>query len=84
MNTISILQPMDQQEICKFKKLYSKHLFRWCSENTNMALRDILKGHFKICELPQHHRCGLTGYEEKEPEFCMEEAMNGIWDFHHR
>lgn len=41
LNTIPILQPKDQQVICKFKKLYSKHLFRWCSENTNMALRDI-------------------------------------------
>ncbi|UYV77666.1 hypothetical protein LAZ67_15001851 [Cordylochernes scorpioides] len=33
-NTTHILQPMDQQVISNFKKLYTKHLFRRCFEVT--------------------------------------------------
>jgi len=29
-NTTSILQPMDQQVISNFKKLYTKHMFQRC------------------------------------------------------
>ncbi|XP_070607669.1 tigger transposable element-derived protein 1-like [Erythrolamprus reginae] len=50
-NTTSILQPMDQQVIANFKKLYMKHLFRRCfdvTENTNLTLREFWKDHFNI------------------------------------
>ncbi|KAM3936799.1 tigger transposable element-derived protein 1-like [Leptodactylus fuscus] len=50
-NTTSILQPMDQQVISNFKKLYTKHLFRRCfdvTENTNLPLREFWKDHFNI------------------------------------
>ncbi|XP_070592841.1 tigger transposable element-derived protein 1-like [Erythrolamprus reginae] len=50
-NTTSILQPMDQQVIANFKKLYTKHLFRRCfdvTENTNLTLREFWKDHFNI------------------------------------
>ncbi|XP_070592105.1 tigger transposable element-derived protein 1-like [Erythrolamprus reginae] len=50
-NMTSILQPMDQQVIANFKKLYTKHLFRRCfdvTENTNLTLREFWKDHFNI------------------------------------
>ncbi|KAM5158227.1 tigger transposable element-derived protein 1-like [Mantella aurantiaca] len=50
-NTTPILQPMDQQVISNFKKLYTKHLFRRCfevTENTNLTLREFWKDHFNI------------------------------------
>ena len=50
-NTTAILQPMDQQVICNFKKLYTKHLFCLCfevTENTNLTLREFWKDHYNI------------------------------------
>ncbi|GBO43886.1 Tigger transposable element-derived protein 1 [Araneus ventricosus] len=50
-NTTPILQPMHQQVISNFKKLYIKHLFRRCfevTENTNFTLREYWKDHFNI------------------------------------
>ncbi|UYV62146.1 hypothetical protein LAZ67_1008015 [Cordylochernes scorpioides] len=50
-NTTPILQPMDQQMISNFKKLYTKHLFRRCfevTESTNLTLREFWKDHFNI------------------------------------
>ncbi|GBL65099.1 Tigger transposable element-derived protein 1 [Araneus ventricosus] len=50
-NTTPILQPMDQQVISNFKKLYTKHLFRRCfevTENTNLTLREYWQDHFNI------------------------------------
>ncbi|XP_050339526.1 tigger transposable element-derived protein 1-like [Bactrocera neohumeralis] len=50
-NTTPILQPMDQQVISNFKKLYTRHLFRRCfevTENTNLTLREFWKDHFNI------------------------------------
>ncbi|XP_064106842.1 tigger transposable element-derived protein 1-like [Macrobrachium nipponense] len=50
-NTTPILQPMDQQVISNFKKLYTKHLLRCCfevTENTNLTLREFWKEHFNI------------------------------------
>ncbi|XP_039618118.1 tigger transposable element-derived protein 1-like [Polypterus senegalus] len=52
-NTTSILQPMDQQVISNFKKLYTKHLFKRCfdvTENTELTLREFWKEHFKIVQ----------------------------------
>ncbi|KAK4324021.1 hypothetical protein Pmani_005333 [Petrolisthes manimaculis] len=50
-NTTHLLQPMDQQVISNFKKLYMKHLFRRCfevTENTNLTLREFWKDHYNI------------------------------------
>ena len=50
-NTTPILQPMDQQVISNFKKLYTKALFRKCFEVTNdtqLTLRQFWKDHFTI------------------------------------
>ncbi|XP_064100872.1 tigger transposable element-derived protein 1-like [Macrobrachium nipponense] len=50
-NTSSILQPMDQQVIANFKKLFTKHLFRRCfevTESTKLTLREFWKEHYNI------------------------------------
>ena len=50
-NTTSILQPMDQQVISNFKKLYTKNLFKRCfdvTDSTQLTLREFWKNHFDI------------------------------------
>lgn len=50
-STTPILQPMDQQVISNFKKLFTKHLFHCCfevMESTNLTLQDFWKGHYNI------------------------------------
>ncbi|PNF38634.1 hypothetical protein B7P43_G02310 [Cryptotermes secundus] len=50
-NTTPLLQPMDQQVISNFKKLYTKALFERCfevTEGTNLTLREFWKYHFHI------------------------------------
>ncbi|GFS37648.1 tigger transposable element-derived protein 1 [Nephila pilipes] len=50
-NTTSTLQPMDQQVISNFKKLFTKHLFKRSFEvtkNTNLTLREFGKNHYNI------------------------------------
>ncbi|XP_051909559.1 tigger transposable element-derived protein 1-like [Hippocampus zosterae] len=50
-NTTALLQPMDQQLISNFKKLYTKALFQRCFEvtmETNLTLREFWKDHFNI------------------------------------
>lgn len=50
-NTTPILQPMDQQVISNFKKLYTKALFRKCFEvtsDTKLTLKEFWKEHFSI------------------------------------
>ena len=50
-NTTPLLQPMDQQVISNFKKLYTKALFKRCfevTEGTNLTLREFWKDHFHI------------------------------------
>ncbi|GFT04802.1 tigger transposable element-derived protein 1 [Nephila pilipes] len=50
-NTTSTLQPMDQQVISNFTKLFTKHLFKRCfkvTENTNLTLREFWKNHYNI------------------------------------
>ena len=49
--TTPFLQPMDQQVIANFKKLYTKALFQRCfevTENTSLTLREFWKDHFNI------------------------------------
>ncbi|XP_040286123.1 tigger transposable element-derived protein 1-like [Bufo bufo] len=50
-NTTPLLQPMDQQVICNFKKLYTKALFTRCfnvTEETSLTLKDFWKKHFNV------------------------------------
>ncbi|PNF35334.1 hypothetical protein B7P43_G02588 [Cryptotermes secundus] len=50
-NTTPLLQPMDQQVISNFKKLYTKALFERCfevTEGTSLTLRVFWKYHFHI------------------------------------
>ena len=50
-NTTPLLQPMDQQVISNFKKLYTKYLFKRCfdiTDNTQLTLREFWKEHFDI------------------------------------
>ena len=50
-NTTSIIQPMDQQVIASFKKLYTKALFRKCFQVTNdtqLTLKEFWKNYFTI------------------------------------
>ncbi|XP_036212432.1 tigger transposable element-derived protein 1-like isoform X2 [Myotis myotis] len=50
-NITPLIQPMDQQVISNFKKLYTKALFQRCFEvtsETNLTLREFWKEHFNI------------------------------------
>jgi len=50
-NTSPLIQPMDQQVISNFKKLYTKALYQRCFEvtsDTELTLRDFWKRHFNI------------------------------------
>ncbi|XP_059549399.1 tigger transposable element-derived protein 1 isoform X1 [Myotis daubentonii] len=50
-NITPILQPMEQQVVSNFKKLFTKHLFRHCfevTESTNLTLREFWKDHYNI------------------------------------
>jgi hypothetical protein len=50
-NTTPLIQPMDQQIISNFKKLYTKALFQRCFEVTSdaeLTLTDFWKDHFNI------------------------------------
>nr|XP_057925930.1 tigger transposable element-derived protein 1-like [Doryrhamphus excisus] len=50
-NTAPLIQPMDQQVISNFKKLYSKALFQRCFEvtsDTDLTLREFWSNHFNI------------------------------------
>ncbi|XP_025099953.1 tigger transposable element-derived protein 1-like [Pomacea canaliculata] len=50
-NTTPLLQPMDQQVISNFKKLYKKALFKKCFDvrnDTNLTLKDFWENHFHV------------------------------------
>ena len=50
-HTTPLLQPMDQQVISNFKKLYTKALFTRCFkviEETSLSLSEFWKTHFNI------------------------------------
>ncbi|XP_040177160.1 tigger transposable element-derived protein 1-like isoform X2 [Rana temporaria] len=50
-NTTPLLQPINQQVISNFKKLYTKALFQLCfevTEGTDLSLREFWKNHFNI------------------------------------
>jgi hypothetical protein len=48
-NATSILQPMDQEVVSNFKKLYTKHMFQRCFDAnsfTSLTLRKFWKDHY--------------------------------------
>ena len=50
-NTTALIQPMDQQVIANFKKLYTRELFARCFQattDTDLTLREFWKSHFNI------------------------------------
>nr|XP_053643709.1 tigger transposable element-derived protein 1-like [Cherax quadricarinatus] len=50
-NTTPLLQPMDQQVISNFKKLYTKAMFQKCfivTTETQLTLKEFWKDHFNI------------------------------------
>ncbi|XP_039623765.1 tigger transposable element-derived protein 1-like [Polypterus senegalus] len=56
-STTPLLQPMDQQVISNFKKLYTKALFQRCfevTENTSLTFREFWKDHFNILNCLSH------------------------------
>ncbi|XP_063843939.1 tigger transposable element-derived protein 1-like [Scylla paramamosain] len=76
--TTTILQPMDQQVISNFKKLYTKHLFHHCFEvtkNTNLTLREFWKEHYNfiICL----HIIDLAWQRITRRTFCS--AWKKLW-----
>ncbi|XP_067123812.1 tigger transposable element-derived protein 1-like [Centruroides vittatus] len=89
-NTTPILQPMDQQVISNFKKLYTKHIFRHCfevTENTNLTLREFWKDHFDIViclKIIDQAWLGVTtrtltsAWKKLWPEAVVERAFEGL------
>ncbi|GBN70026.1 Tigger transposable element-derived protein 1 [Araneus ventricosus] len=77
-NTTPILQPMDQQAISNFKKLYTKHLFRRCfevTENTNLTLREYWKDNFNNVKKLWPESVAESTFEGFEPEVPVEEEI---------
>ncbi|XP_023211915.1 tigger transposable element-derived protein 1-like [Centruroides sculpturatus] len=89
-NTTPIQQPMDQQVISNFKKLYTKHIFRCCfevMENTNLTLREFWKNNFNImiCLRIIHQawlgvtmRTLTSAWKKLWPETVAERAFKGL------
>ncbi|XP_035204883.1 tigger transposable element-derived protein 1-like [Stegodyphus dumicola] len=89
-NTTPILQPMDQQVISNYKKLYTKHIFSRClevTENTNLTIREFWKYHFNIviCLRIIDQAClGVTtrnltsAWKKLWPEVVAERAFEGL------
>nr|XP_053637938.1 tigger transposable element-derived protein 1-like [Cherax quadricarinatus] len=73
-NTTPLLQPMDQQIISNFKKLYTKAMFQRCfnvTSDTHLTLRDFWKEHFSIL-----HCISLIG---KAWEEVTTRTLNSAW-----
>ncbi|KAI5612034.1 hypothetical protein C0J50_0702, partial [Silurus asotus] len=74
-NTTSLLQPMDQQVISNFKKLYTKNLFKKCFDitcDTALTLREFWKDHFNI------YNC--IGLIDKSWEQVTNRTLNLSWE----
>ncbi|XP_044137796.1 tigger transposable element-derived protein 1-like [Bufo gargarizans] len=77
-NTTPLLQPMDQQVICNFKKLYTKALFTRCfnvTEETSLTLKEFWKKHFNVV-----HCINLIdkAWEEVTPR-TLNSAWRKLW-----
>ncbi|CAH2283062.1 tigger transposable element-derived 1-like [Pelobates cultripes] len=56
LSTTSLIQPIDQQVISNFKKLYTKASFQRCfkvTEGTNLTFSRVLERPFPYCQLPE-------------------------------
>ncbi|GBN69706.1 hypothetical protein AVEN_136801-1 [Araneus ventricosus] len=76
-NTTPLLQPLDQQVISNFKKLYTKALFECCFEVTkgiNRILREFDDRNIPFI-LPQDDRKCMERCYQENPHFCLEEAL---------
>ncbi|XP_063293602.1 tigger transposable element-derived protein 1-like [Pelobates fuscus] len=66
-NTTPLLQPMDQQVISNFKKLYTRELFRRCFEMTDrssLTLHEFWREHFDIVSCLQIITIALAGVSQ--------------------
>ncbi|XP_069936056.1 tigger transposable element-derived protein 1-like [Cherax quadricarinatus] len=73
-NTTPLLQPMDQQVISNFKKLYTKAVFEKCFEvttDTQLMLREFWRNHFSI-----YSSISLIG---KAWEGVTSRTLNSTW-----
>ena len=89
-NTTAILQPMDQQVISNFKKLYTKALFRKCFEvtsDTQLTLREFWKEHFNILNCVNlidtawsnvTYRTLNSAWRKLSPQFVLERDFEGF------
>ncbi|XP_023240159.1 tigger transposable element-derived protein 1-like [Centruroides sculpturatus] len=77
-NTTPLLQPMDQQVISNFKKLYTKALFTMCfqvTNDTNLTLRSFWKEYFNIL-----HCINLIDKAWSEVSHCtLRSAWRKLW-----
>ncbi|XP_023213531.1 tigger transposable element-derived protein 1-like [Centruroides sculpturatus] len=76
-NTTLLLQPMDQQVISNFKKLYTKALFTMCfqvTNDTNLTLRAFWKEHFNIL-----HCINLIDKAWSESHRTLQLAWRKLW-----
>lgn len=76
-NTTPLLQPMDQQVISNLKKLYTKHMFKQCSDITEYAAhpQGVLEISFRHRCMPQVDFFGMAGGESSNAKLCLEEAV---------
>ncbi|KAF6361685.1 hypothetical protein mRhiFer1_009915 [Rhinolophus ferrumequinum] len=89
-NTAPLIQPMDQQVISNFKKLYTKALFQRCFEVTSdkeLTLREFWKNHFNIlCCLhlidkawrDVFHRTVTSAREKLWPDAVLERVFEDV------
>ena len=77
-NTTPVIQPMDQQVISNFKKLYTKALFQRCFEvtsDTELTLKEFWKYHFTII-----HFITLIDKVWQEVSYrTMDSARRNLW-----
>ncbi|XP_043575633.1 tigger transposable element-derived protein 1-like [Chiloscyllium plagiosum] len=77
-NTTPLIQPMDQNVIANFKKLYMKALFARCFQVTNdtdLTLDQYWKDHFNIL-----HCISLIDKAWNEVSFCtLQSAWRNLW-----
>lgn len=80
-NTTPLLQPMDQQVISNFKKLYTKELFQHCfevTEKTNLTLKEFWKDHFHIVGCLKIIETAWNGVTKR----TLESSWKKLWPEH--
>ncbi|KAF6276060.1 hypothetical protein mRhiFer1_009416 [Rhinolophus ferrumequinum] len=89
-NTTPLIQPMDQQVISNFKKLYTKALFQRCFEvtsDTELTLREFWKNHFNTLHCLRlidkawrdvSHRTMTSAWEKLWPDAVPERVFEDV------